>query len=198
MSYSIDEFRSALLEGDLGKLDALCRGALREDSADLHVRAYGAYVRCGAVLEQYLEDTARLLKDKHSDNSARTFLNRVFLGKDEFYTDQVHEKYYKDMETATGALAKAIRALPAGDADGKRLAAAAIRLLIRKDPGDRKEMRFLLSADDTYAVPFAALASPGDLATLAAEFEADYPRKRDRLPNQETLLQKMRALANKE
>gem|GEM_PF-3683367 len=54
-------------------------------------------------------------------------------------------------------------------------------------------MRFLLSADDTFAQRLLAYMNREDILDAKNDYLAAYPKKRDRLPNQEKLLREMTA-----
>ena len=70
----------------------------------------------------------------------------------------------------------------------QELAAAAVRLLLEPASEELKEMRYLLSADDTFAELLLRFMDKTDLEETKAAYLAAYPKKKDRLPNQEKIL----------
>jgi hypothetical protein len=98
------------------------------------------------------------------------------------------------MDRAVDALKDAVQSLPEGDALRSEISAAAVRLLMEPTPKEKPDMRYLLSADDGYALRLLPFISTEELAALKEEYLSYYPKKKNRLPNQENLLNEIKKL----
>lgn len=173
--------------GDTETLLGSATTALREFPDDPEILAYRAYAKFAETIRLYKAECEDLIR-KSSEKAANFLFKRVFLGRDEFYSDKIHEQYYKQIEEDTDSLIAALVAMPEEYPLIQELAAAAVRLLLEPASEELKEMRYLLSADDTFAELLLRFMDKTDLEETKAAYLAAYPKKKDRLPNQEKIL----------
>lgn len=193
MSELLDQLRELFDSGDTENLAARCKDALESAPGDLSLLSYSAYATIAETLRIY-QKGADELYIKTSNKGARSFISRIVLGRDEFYTDSIHERYYADIEKAIDELYLALERMPAEEPLRAVLAASAVRKVLKAAPRDRREMRFLLSADDGFILKLLPFCSKEDLTAIRDEYLWEYPKKWDRLPNQEQLLKTIAGL----
>ena len=190
MSEMISQLRELFSSGDTAKLRSASKNALDALPGDPDVLAYLAFADTAEVIRLYKQNAEELLRVSY-DKGARTFFSKLLLGKDSFYTDSMHERYFADIEKAVDGLVLALERLPEENGLCGSLSAAACRLLLEAAPKEQDSMRFLLSADDTFAQRLIAYMTREDILAARNDYLAAYPKKRDRLPNQEKLLREM-------
>ncbi len=193
MSELLDQLRELFDSGDTENLAACCKDALESAPGDLPLLSYNAYATIAETRRIY-QKGADELYIKTSNKGARSIISRIVLGRDEFYTDSIHERYYADIEKAIDELYLALERMPAEEPLRADLAAAAVRKVLKAAPRDRREMRFLLSADDGFILKLLPYCSKEDLTAIRDEYLWEYPKKWDRLPNQEQLLKTIAGL----
>ena len=193
MSVSLEELRSLFKTGNTEELNRLCNSFAAQTSDNEYLPVFSAFASCGEILRQYKKNTDDLLF-KFNKNATHSFFSKLVLGKNEFYTNPIHETYYQDMDRAVDALKEAVQSLPEGDALRSEISAAAVRLLMEPTPKEKPDMRFLLTADDAYALRLLPFISTEELAALKEEYLSYYPKKKNRLPNQENLLNEIKKL----
>lgn len=190
MSVTLDMLHKLFLESDTEKLFSSCRSYMNENPDDPKAKAYAAFARCGEILRTYKKDAEELLFSVNK-KAERAFFSKLFIGKNEFYTNPVHDKYFSDIETAVDSLRDALKDLPEEDTLRSELAESFTRMLLVPATKEQKDMRFLFSADDTFASRLIPLIKKEGLKSLREEYLRAYPKKRDRLPNQENLLKEL-------
>ncbi len=193
MPISINDLHDAFLAGSTDKLSSLCEYVSGELSNDRSVRAYSAFAKCGEILRLYKKNADELLT-KFNKNAAHSFFSKLLMGKNEFYNNAIHDTYYADMDKAVDALKESLSLLPDEDSLRSQISAAAVRLLMEPTEKEKPDMRYLLSADDAYALRLLPFISKEELISLKEEYLRYYPKKRDRLPNQEKLLAEIQSL----
>ena len=193
MPITINDLHNAFLAGSTDKLSSLCGYVSAELSDDRSVRVYSAFAKCGETLRLYKKNADELLI-KFNKNAAHSFFSKLLMGKNEFYNNVIHETYYADMDKAVDALKEALMLLSDEDPLRSQISAAAVRLLMEPTEKEKPDMRYLLSADDAYALRLLPFISREELIALKEEYLGYYPKKRDRLPNQEKLLKEIQSL----
>ncbi|MBQ8995811.1 MAG: hypothetical protein IJ091_08335 [Oscillospiraceae bacterium] len=193
MSDKLDQLKEILLSGNTAALEREADRALDTYPGDLQVLAYLEYAKLGETLRNYKVHAAKLWEEV-SKKGTKSFFSRVILGKDEFYTSTLHSDYFQNMETAVNQLETAFQRLDKEDPVVQDLSYEAVRLLIEGAAEDEEHMRFLLSADDTYAMKLLPYVRKESLRELRDNYLKTYPKKSKRLPNQENLLKEMKNL----
>lgn len=178
--------------GNSERLVSATKDALEMLPGDPDILAYRAFAETAEVIRVYKRDAEELLRQSY-DKGTRTFFSKLLLGKDTFFTDSMHERYFADVEKAVDGLVLALERLAEGNELRRCLSAAACKLLLEGAPKEMDSMRFLLSADDTFAQRLLTYMSKEDILAAKSDYLAAYPKKRDRLPNQEKLLREMNA-----
>ena len=193
MSELLDQLRELFDSGNTEELAARCKAELELEPGDLQLLSYQAYSSIAEILRIY-KNGANELYIKTSNKGTRSFISRIILGRDEFYTDSIHERYYADIEKAIDELYLVLERMPSDDPLRADLAAAAVKAILKAAPKDRSEMRFLLSADDGFILKLLPYCRKEDLASIRDDYLWEYPKKWDRLPNQEQLLKTIAGL----
>ena len=192
MSELHDKLRECFDSGDTELLSARSAEAAAELPDDPQIAAYSAFAVLAEVIRIYRKEALDLFV-RTRKKGASVFLSRFFLGKDEFFNDGIHGRYYADLETSIEDLHAKLDALPEKDSLRGDLSAAAVERVLDPAPKERKEMIILLSADDAFPLSLLPFCRKEDLAAMRDRYLAHYPR-RDRLPNQLTLLKEMEKL----
>ena len=193
MSQLLDSLLPLLEEGNTQELLQQTASLSQEDAQEAAVQALHAYAQCIETLRIYLE-RANALYAQTRKKGAAALLNRMFLGKDEFYSDSIHANYYQDIQANIEQLADALSHLSQENSLRSRLSFQVAQALTRAVPEEQKEMRFLLSADDGFVQQLLPFLDQASLNTLLGSYLTQYPKKRDRMPNQEQLLQALQQL----
>lgn len=195
MSISYDMLHELFLAADTEKLSSLCRSFLNGNPDDPKGEAYAAFAKCAEILRVYKEEADDLLLN-FNKKAGHALFSKLFIGKDEFYTNPIHEKYYSDIETAIDSLKAALARLPEEDLRSE-LAESFMHMLLAPNAKEQKEMRFLLSADDTFGSRLIPFINKEGLESLRDEYLQSYPKRKNRLPNQENLLKELQEQISK-
>lgn len=192
MSELHDQLRELLESGDTELLAARSAGAAAEMPDDPRIAAYSAFAALAEIIRIYRKEALDLFVSTRK-KGASAFLSKFFLGRDEFYTDGIHGRYYADLEKSIDSLHTALDALSEDDPLRGDLSAAAVERVLDPSPKERKEMIILLSSDDHFPLCLLPFCRKEDLIGIRDRYLAHYPRK-DRLPNQLMLLREMEKL----
>ena len=193
MSEYLTQLHELFLSGNTEKLSSLCDILSNLSEQEPYLPVYSAFAKCAETLRLYKKNAEELLF-KFNKNATHSFFSKLIMGKNEFYNNPIHETYYADMDKAVDALKDALQDLSEDDPLRSQISAAATRLLMEPTEKEKPDMLFLLSADDAYALRLLPFICKQELAALKDEYLSYYPKKKNRLPNQENLLNEIQKL----
>ena len=114
MADYLEKLHSSFISGNTEELSGLCRTTLKEVPGDVSTLAYQAYARCAEILRVYKKDAGELLSQSN-EKATHWLVSKVFLGKNDFFSDSIHDTYFSDIEKAIDAFKASLQNLPEED-----------------------------------------------------------------------------------
>lgn len=136
----------------------------------------------------YISDASQL-HIKYYDNYLSSTLSKYVTGDDRFASNEIHEKYLKDIKTLVDDLVTYLE--KKNFTERSDIALSISNLLLNKTIKEFNYIEIVLIADDLYCLNLLKYINIDELKLLYIEYDKNYPIKLD---NQKSLFNEMKSL----